>query len=277
MIQKIYKILQEMIMRIIIKKNYDDLSKEAAGIIRNLIKTKPDCVLGLATGSTPIGLYRELIRFHKEEGLSFSRVTTFNLDEYYGLQPSHPQSYRYFMDTNLFKDIDIKPENTFVPEGSVKRQDIVRHCADYEQRIKKAGGIDIQVLGIGGDGHIAFNEPGSSFNSRTRLVSLDAQTINDNSRFFNNSEEVPQFALSMGIGTILEAREILFLASGENKADIVAQAIEGPLTSMVTASALQLHPKVNVILDEEAAFSLKRYSYYKFTQEAEGKIEMPIF
>jgi len=259
-------------MRVIIKKTYEEMSKEAAKIIKELIERKPNCVLGLATGSTPVGLYKELIRMHREEGLDFSQVITFNLDEYYGLTPDHPQSYRYFMEENLFKGINIKKENTHVPDGTVKLEEVEEYCRKYEEMIKQAGGIDIQVLGIGGDGHIAFNEPGSSLASRTRLVALDEQTIKDNSRFFESEEEVPRFALSMGVGTILEAKEIILLANGKKKAEVVAKAIEGPVTSQITASALQLHPKVTAILDEEAASQLKRVSYYKFVEEAEKKI-----
>lgn len=264
-------------MRVIIKKNYDELSKEAALAVAALIRRKPDCTLGLATGSTPLGLYKEMVRMHRRERLSFSAVKTFNLDEYCGLAAAHPQSYRYFMDTHLFGHIDINPENACVPDGSIAMEQAEQYCEGYEGKIKSVGGIDLQVLGIGGDGHIAFNEPGSSFSSRTRIVALDAQTIIDNARFFNNTEDVPKFAVSMGVGTILEAKEILFLASGKNKADIVAKALEGPLTSMVTASALHLHPKVTAILDEEAACSLVRYPYYKFTRDAERDINMPLF
>ncbi|MCS7180005.1 MAG: glucosamine-6-phosphate deaminase, partial [bacterium] len=211
------------------------------------------------------------------EGLDFSEVVTFNLDEYYGLSSDHPQSYRYFMDVNLFNGINIKKENTHVPNGKIPIEKIEEYCKDYENMIKKAGGIDIQVLGIGGDGHIGFNEPGSSIYSRTRLVALDEKTIKDNSRFFEKIEDVPRFALTMGVGTILEAREILFLANGLKKAEVVAEAIEGPITSQITASALQLHPKVTVILDEEAASKLKRKEYYKFAFEAENKIGIKLF
>ncbi|MCM8767301.1 MAG: glucosamine-6-phosphate deaminase [Candidatus Omnitrophica bacterium] len=264
-------------MRVIIKKNYEEMSKEAAEIIKNLIQKKANCVLGLATGSTPVGLYKELIRMHKEEGLDFSQVITFNLDEYYGLSPEHPQSYRYFMDVNLFNHINIKKENTHLPDGKVPIEKIEQYCESYEDMIKKAGGIDLQVVGIGGDGHIGFNEPGSSLNSRTRLVALDEQTIRDNSRFFEKIEDVPRFAITMGVGTILEAREIIFLANGKKKASIVAKAIEGPITSQISASVLQLHPKVTVILDEEAASELKRKEYYKFVYEAEKRIGLKLF
>lgn len=214
---------------------------------------------------------------HKEEGLDFSQVITFNLDEYYGLSPEHPQSYRYFMDVNLFNHINIKKENTNVPDGKIPIEQIEEYCKNYEDMIKKAGGIDLQIVGIGRDGHIGFNEPGSPLYSRTRLVALDEQTIKDNSRFFERIEDVPRFAITMGVGTILEAKEILFLANGEKKAEIVAKAIEGPITSQISATVLQLHPKVTVILDEEAASKLKRKEYYKFVSEAEEKIGLRLF
>ncbi|MCM8820370.1 MAG: glucosamine-6-phosphate deaminase [Candidatus Omnitrophica bacterium] len=264
-------------MRVLIANDYDEMSKKAADIVAELIRIKPGCVLGLATGSTPEGLYNELVRRHKEEGLDFSKVITFNLDEYYGLAGTHPQSYRYFMNEKLFNGINIRKENTFVPDGKVPVKDIEKFCREYEEKIKKAGGIDLQVLGIGGDGHIAFNEPGSSLSSRTRLVALNEQTIKDNSRFFSSVDEVPRYALSMGVGTILEAKELLFLANGEKKAEVVAKAIEGPITSSITASALQLHPKVTVLLDEGAAKMLSRVSFYKFAAEAEEKIGMKLF
>ena len=264
-------------MRVLIVKDYDEMSKKAADIVAELVKRKPNCVLGLATGSTPEGLYSELVRRHKEEGLDFSKVITFNLDEYYGLPGTHPQSYRYFMNEKLFNGINIRKENTLVPDGKVPIKDIEKFCKEYEEKIKKAGGIDLQVLGIGGDGHIAFNEPGSSLSSRTRLVALNEQTIKDNSRFFSSVDDVPKYALSMGVGTILEAKELLFLANGEKKAEVVAKAIEGPITSSITASALQLHPKVTVILDEGAAKMLSRVSFYKFAAEAEEKIGMKLF
>lgn len=264
-------------MRVLIVKNYEEMSKKAADIVEELVKRKPDCVLGLATGSTPEGLYRELVRRHKEEGLDFSRVTTFNLDEYYGLDGSHPQSYRYFMDVNLFNGINIKKENTFVPDGKVPVEEIESYCRKYEEMIRKAGGIDLQVLGIGGDGHIAFNEPGSSLSSRTRLVALNEQTIKDNSRFFKSADEVPRYALSMGVGTILEAKELLFLANGEKKAEVVAKALEGPITSSITASAIQMHPRVTAIVDEAAAKYLVRTDFYRFAAEAEKKIGLKLF
>lgn len=264
-------------MRVLIAKNYERVSREAAQIVYELVRRKPNCVLGLATGSTPLGLYKEMIRMHKEDGLDFSSVKTFNLDEYYGLSPEHPQSYRFFMNENLFNGINIKLENTKVPDGSVKIEEVEQCCRRYEELIKQAGGIDLQVLGIGGDGHIAFNEPGSSLGSRTRLVALSEKTIDDNSRFFNSSADVPRFALSMGVGTILEAKEIVFLATGEKKAGVVAKALEGPVTSMITASALQLHPRVTAILDEDASDSLERVAFYRFVADAEKQAGARLF
>ena len=247
-------------MRVIIEKDKDAMGRRGAQFVADVVRNQPDCVLGLATGSTPVPLYQELIRLHREEGLDFSKVTTFNLDEYYGLSPSHDQSYRYFMEENLFKHINVPPSQIHVPSGTAP--DIEAACAHYEEMIEEAGGIDIQVLGIGSDGHIAFNEPGSSLASRTRLVTLDAQTISDNSRFFQKAEDVPRFAITMGVGTILEAGLCLMLASGAKKAKVVADAIEGPITSQITASALQLHPNTVVIVDEEAAGKLARKAFY---------------
>ncbi|MCX7706164.1 MAG: glucosamine-6-phosphate deaminase [bacterium] len=262
-------------MRVIIRKTYEELSIEAANLVKARIEKKPDLVLGLATGSSPLGLYRELINMNKKKLISFKKIKTFNLDEYYGLSGDHPQSYRYFMDTNFFNHIDIDKSNTMVPDGTAK--DWEEFCSFYENQIRKAGGIDLQVLGIGSDGHIAFNEPGSSLSSRTRLVALDAQTIEDNSRFFENRNQVPRFALSMGVGTILEAKEIILIANGRKKAAAIAQAIEGPITSLISASALQMHQRVTYFLDEEAASQLKRIDYYKFVEQAEKEIGKEIF
>jgi len=247
------------------------MSKEAARIVVNRLKEKPDLVLGLATGSTPLGLYRELVRIHKEEKLSFAEVRTFNLDEYIGLKPDDPASYHYFMFENLFNHIDVRKENIYIPDGLAK--DPEKYCQWYEEQIEKAGGIDLQVVGIGRDGHIGFNEPGSSLASRTRVKTLDEQTIKDNARFFPRLEDVPRFAITMGVGTILEAKELLFLASGTEKSDIVAKAIEGPVTSLVTASIMQIHPKVIAVLDEEAASSLQRKDYYRYAEEQARRFE----
>jgi len=262
-------------MRVIIRKTYNDMSSAAAALTAARIKNSARFVLGLATGSSPVGLYKELIRLHREEGLSFKHVVTFNLDEYYGIEPTHPQSYRYFMNVNLFDHVDIPKAQTHVPDGMAK--DPEKFCASYEDAMKKAGGVDLQVLGIGSDGHIGFNEPGSSFASRTRLVTLDEQTIADNARFFEKAADVPRFALSMGVGTCLDAREHVMVINGRKKAGIIAAAIEGSLTSMISATALQLHPKTSFFLDEEAAGDLKRIAYYKFAEEAEKKIGREIF
>lgn len=257
-------------MEVIITKTADEASAFAAEIIERKLMSKPTAVLGLATGSTPLGLYKELVKRHREKGLDFSKVTTFNLDEYIGLSPSHPQSYRYFMEENLFKHINVPAGAIHVPYGHA--ESVLDFCAWYEDEIKRSGGIDIQILGIGGDGHIAFNEPGSSLGSRTRLKTLTEQTIRDNARFFSSMDEVPRFAITMGVGTILEARQIILLAFGASKADIIAEAIEGPVTSQVTASALQLHPDVTVCLDQPAAAKLKRADYYRWVFEQKMRL-----
>jgi glucosamine-6-phosphate deaminase len=242
-------------MKVVVCTDYDEMSKQAAQVFADHIQAKPDIVLGLATGGTPEGMYAELVRMHKQEGLDFSRVRTFNLDEYVGLEPTHDQSYRCFMNTTLFDQTNIKKENTRVPDGLAG--DLEKQCLEYEEAIKAAGGIDLQLLGIGVNGHIAFNEPGGTRDSRTRVVELDESTRQANSRFFNSIDEVPTHALSMGIGTILEAREIVLLAGGENKADAIAQTLEGPATAQVPASLLRDHPNVTFIIDKAAASKLK--------------------
>ncbi|MGB2997154.1 MAG: glucosamine-6-phosphate deaminase [Phycisphaerae bacterium] len=251
-------------MEVVICKTYDDLSARAAKVVADLVRRKPQAVLGFATGSSPLGLYKELIRMHGEEGLDFSGITTFNLDEYAGLSGDHPQSYWYFMHENLFNHINLRKEAIHVPSGT--EADHVASCEKYERQIEEAGGIDLQILGIGSDGHIAFNEPGSSLGSRTRLVTLTEETISDNSRFFEKKEDVPRHAISMGVGTILEARRCVMLANGKNKAEAVAAAVEGPITSMITASALQLHPDTICFVDEAAAGKLKLRDYYDWVQ-----------
>lgn len=263
-------------MDIIIKENYDEMSKCAAGIIADFIKSKPDCVLGLATGSTPIGTYRELIRLHKDERLDFSQVRTFNLDEYLGEginldKPYHlDQSYARFMHEELFKHINIKKENIRIPDGLTKEPE--KFCKWYEEEIRRAGGIDLQLLGIGGDGHWAFNEPGSSLASRTRVQALTQKTLDDNYESFYKKagvgrDRMPHFAITMGIGTILEARNVLMIANGLKKADVVAKCLEGPVTSQITASAIQLHSGgITVVLDREAASKLQNMEYYEHVQ-----------
>jgi glucosamine-6-phosphate deaminase len=254
-------------MRIIVREDYEQLSHAAAQQVARLVRAKPNAVLGLATGSTPLGLYRELIRMHREEGLDFSKVTTFNLDEYVGLTPNNPQSYHYFMHENLFRHVNVASQNVFIPSGMA--DDYQTFCSWYEQQIVARGGIDLQVLGIGSDGHIAFNEPSSSLGSRTRIKTLARQTIEDNARFFERAEDVPVYAVTMGVGTILEARSLLLLAHGPNKAHAVAAAIEGPITSMVTASALQMHRDVTSYLDRAAASDLKMLDYYEWIEQKE--------
>ncbi len=241
-------------MLLVVKENYDEMSKEGARIVAELIRRKPNCVVGFATGSTPLGLYRELIRLHREEGLDFSKITTFNLDEYVGLPPEHPQSYHYFMWENLFKHINVDPRFVHIPHGMA--DDIDAFCDWYEEQIEAAGGIDMQILGIGANGHIAFNEPSSSLGSRTRIKTLSEKTRQDNARFFSTMEEVPKYAITMGVGTIMEARRLLLLASGAGKADAIARTVEGPITAMVPASIVQLHAHATVLVDREAASKL---------------------
>jgi glucosamine-6-phosphate deaminase len=251
-------------MEIIVRDSVEDMSKTAARVVARIVNSKPNAVLGLATGSTPLGLYRELVRMHKEEGLDFSQVTTFNLDEYVGLTQQHPQSYHYFMHENLFKHINIAKQNIYIPSGTTDNYQAF--CAWYEQRIEDSGGIDLQILGIGSDGHIAFNEPSSSLGSRTRIKTLARQTIEDNARFFDSLDQVPIYAITMGVGTILEARQIILLANGKKKAAAVAAAVEGPVTSMITASALQLHGDAICVVDREAASELTMLDYYQWIQ-----------
>ncbi|HYW77947.1 MAG TPA: glucosamine-6-phosphate deaminase [Thermoguttaceae bacterium] len=252
-------------MEIIVSDSVEEMSRTAARLVARTLNSKPNAVLGLATGSTPLGLYKELVRMHQEEGLDFSQVTTFNLDEYVGLTRKHPQSYHYFMHENLFQHINIPKQNIYIPSGTTDNYEAF--CSWYEQRIVECGGIDLQILGIGSDGHIAFNEPTSSLGSRTRIKTLAKQTIDDNARFFDDlAEDVPVYAITMGVGTILEAEKILLLANGASKAKAVAQAIEGPVTSMITASALQLHPDVMYIVDRPAASALTMSDYYEWIQ-----------
>ncbi len=252
-------------MEVTILASHDEMAREAAAIVAQTLNAKPNAVLGLATGSTPLALYRELVRMHREEGLDFSRVTTFNLDEYVGLGRQNKHSYHYFMHEHLLNHINVAPQNVHIPLGTTDNYEAF--CAWYEQRIRDCGGIDLQILGIGTDGHIAFNEPSSSLGSRTRIKTLARQTIADNARFFASPEDVPVYAITMGVGTILEARRILLLATGTNKADAVAAAIEGPVCSMITASALQMHADTLCLLDESAASKLKMTDYYRWVAE----------
>ncbi|MEQ1851180.1 MAG: glucosamine-6-phosphate deaminase [Chthoniobacteraceae bacterium] len=253
-------------MEIIIQPTPEAGSIIAARLIADLVRKKPGCVLGLATGSTPLATYRELARMHREDGLDFSGVTTFNLDEYVGLPTAHPQSYHAFMDENFFRHVNVQRGRTHIPDGMAG--DVPAECARYEQAIRAAGGIDLQLLGIGSDGHIGFNEPSSSLASRTRIKTLTGQTRADNARFFGGDlKQVPFHCITMGVGTIMESRQVLMLAFGERKADAVAGAAEGPITAMNPASVLQMHPVAKCIVDEAAAGKLTRRDYYRWVFE----------
>ena len=226
-------------------ETYSEMSKAAARIIADALRAKPDCVLGLATGSSPIGTYDELARMHREEGLSFARCTTVNLDEYRGLAGTHPQSYRYFMNEHLFSRVDIRLDHTFVPNGTAP--DAAAECAAYDARLESLGGSDIQLLGIGPDGHIGFNEPADVFTKATHLVDLAPSTIEANARFFDSAADVPRQALTMGMGGIMGAKKILLVASGAAKKAVLDAAMTGPITPRLPASLLQLHKDVTVL------------------------------
>jgi len=245
-------------MKVVVCATKEEMSRKAAELFAQRIKAKAGMVLGLATGSTPEGLYGELAKLNNAKQVDFAKVRTFNLDEYLGLPPTHDQSYRYFMNKALFNNINIDKKSTRVLDGMAK--DPAAECRKYEQEIRSAGGIDLQLLGIGSNGHIAFNEPGSKKDSRTRVVDLKDSTIKDNSRFFKTMNEVPRKALSMGNGTILEAKEIVLLAHGKNKAKAIAAAIEGPESPDCPASFLQSHKNVTFFVDKEAASELRKTS-----------------
>lgn len=233
-------------------ENYEQMSRKAAGIMAAQIIAKPDSVLGLATGSTPIGMYKELIKGYEAGDLDFSMIKSVNLDEYVGLAPTHDQSYRYFMQTNLFDHVNIDDANTNVPQGLA--EDAAAECERYNQVIRDFGGIDIQVLGMGHNGHIGFNEPDDHFPLETHVVDLQESTINANARFFESVDDVPKQAMTMGIRNIMNARKILVVVSGEDKAEIVKKAFTGPVTPYVPASILQLHPDV-ILVGDKAALS----------------------
>lgn len=253
-------------MLVLLKSSYEELSREAARIVASTVRSNPQVTLGLATGSTMLGMYKELVRRHKEERLDFSRVVTFNLDEYLGLSADHPQSFHRFMRESFFDHVNADAAKIHIPDGKISGG-YEEYCNSYERAIREAGGIELQVLGIGRNGHIGFNEPTSSFASRTRLKVLTDETIEDNRKFFSPDEEMPQCAVTMGIGTILEARKILILATSEAKAEAVERAIEGPITASVTASCLQLHADVTFVIDEAAASRLTQKNYYRRVME----------
>ena len=252
-------------MEIIVQTTSETASLLAARHIARLVREKPGAVLGLATGNTPLLLYRELIRQHREEGLDFSRVTTFNLDEYVGLAPAHPASYHAFMHEHLFAHLNIPRARIHIPDGLAT--DIPASCRAYEDAVRAAGGIDLQVLGIGGDGHIGFNEPSSSLASRTRIKTITERTRRDNASAFGSLAEMPHHVITMGVGTIMDTRQVLLLAFGAKKADAIAAAVEGPITAMNPASILQMHPVAKCLLDEPAATKLTRLDYYRWVYQ----------
>lgn len=237
-------------MKIIVCENYAEMSARAAELIADLVKAKPDCVLGLATGSTPVGMYKELIAKNEAGEISFKDVTTYNLDEYYPIEPTHEQSYRYFMNVNLFDHIDINKEKTFVPNGLTKNPE--EEGAAYDAAIEAAGGVDLQVLGIGQNGHIAFNEPDDALIAGTHITSLTDDTIDANSRFFASRDEVPTQAFTMGIGSIMKAKKIILLANGANKHAAIAQMLDDKITTQCPATILKAHADVYLFCDKAA-------------------------
>lgn len=239
-------------MKVIVTKDYDEMSIKAADLIREQLDKKPDSVLGLATGSTPEGMYSELIRMHKEEGLDFSKVTTFNLDEYVGISKENESSYHYFMNDKLFNHINVDEASVHIPKG--RAEDIEGYCKEYDKLIEEAGGIDVQILGIGENGHIAFNEPARELNMGTGVIELTESTIEVNSRFFDSIDDVPRTAITMGIGSIMKAKKIILLANGERKKEIMDKVVNSDtISTYIPASILKLHHDVTVIMDEAAA------------------------
>lgn len=244
-------------MTIFICKDYDEMSRKAANIVASQLIIKPKSVLGLATGGTPAGMYKELVSLYHQDDLDFSEVTTFNLDEYYPIQKTNEQSYYHYMRINLFNHININDHRIHIPNGETTN--IQKECEDYDEAIYTLGGIDLQVLGIGNNGHIGFNEPDIRFESGTHLVQLDEETIKANSRFFDKPEDVPGRAISMGIRTIMHSKKIVLLASGISKAHIIEEMLLGDITPKVPASILQLHNEVTLILDRDAASRIMSY------------------
>jgi len=242
-------------MKLHIVDNYEQMSKEAARLVAAQIRLNPESVIGFATGSTPIGMYKELVKMYKEEGLDFSKITSFNLDEYYPIDTQSNQSYHFYMMDNLFNHINIEKDNINIPNG--KAENVEAECMKYEEKIRNAGGIDLQVLGIGPNGHIGFNEPDLKFEAETHMIDLDHKTIEANARFFNSIDEVPKRAITMGIKTIMHARKIVLLANGSGKAKVLKEAILGSIVPNIPASILQLHQDVTIICDKEASKELE--------------------
>ena len=262
-------------MEVVILPDADAVAVFVADCIQQLVAAHPQAVLGLATGSSPLGAYAELVRRHRAGEISFRDVRAFLLDEYIGLPPDHPQSYRSFIDRNFTGLVDIAPGNVHVPDGAA--DDVAAACLAYEADIAAAGGVDLQLLGVGTDGHLGFNEPTSSLASRTRVKTLTEQTRHDNARFFGDLDEVPRHVLTQGIGTILDSRHAVLVATGTPKADPIARAVEGPLAAMCPASALQLHPHATVVIDEAAAVGLALSDYYRatFANKPEPSAKVP--
>jgi glucosamine-6-phosphate deaminase len=258
-------------MEVIIQPVKEAAAHLVARIIARELRANPHLVLGLATGKTMECVYRDLARMHQEEGLDFSLCSTFNLDEYVGVFPSDPNSYRHYMNHHLFGRVNIDPRNTHLPNGMA--EDLDQECRRYEATIQRFGGIDLQLLGIGKAGHIGFNEPLSALRSRTRVKALTPTTLEQNAPFFGGVDKMPRRAITMGVGTIIEARRCLLLATGQSKAAVLAQAVEGPITSMVSASALQLHGRCTVVVDEAAAGSLAGKDYYRWIFDNEPEWE----
>jgi glucosamine-6-phosphate deaminase len=240
-------------MNIVVVNNFDSMSEEVAKMVSAQIRSKPGSVLGLATGSSPMGVYKLLEEYYRR-GVDFSQVTTFNLDEYVGLSAEHPQSYRHYMEEHLFSKVNIGRDNSHVPNGMAA--DLEEECRRYEELIRRSGGIDLQLLGIGSNAHIGFNEPGTAFGSTTQVVDLAESTISDNARFFASLDEVPTQAISMGIKSIMHAKSIVLMANGGSKADAIFAAVRGPVTPEVPASVLQLHPSVTFVVDQAAGSRL---------------------
>lgn len=252
-------------MEVVILPGGRQIASLVADAVESLLRSKPDAVLGLATGSSPLPVYDELARRHERAGLDFSRACGFTLDEYVGLEPGHPESYREVIRRDFANRVNINPDNVLGPDGSAA--DIPAACRGYEDRIRERGGIDLQLLGLGTDGHIGFNEPGSSLASRTRIKSLIEQTRRDNARFFRSLDEVPHHVVTQGLGTILESRHAILLATGAQKAQAVHDLVEGPVAAICPASVLQLHPHASIVVDEAAASSLKLADYYRHTYD----------
>lgn len=257
-------------MEVVVLPTAADVDAHAADVVAAQVTRRPDTVLGVATGSSPLGTYRELARRQREEGLELTGLHCFALDEYVGLPAGHPGCYAAVLEREVARPFGLPTSRVRVPDGS--RADLAQACQDYEEEISRAGGIDLQILGIGANGHIGFNEPTSSLSSRTRVKALSGRTRSDNARFFDDPGDVPAHCLTQGLGTILDARQVLMVAQGEHKAAAVAAAVEGPVSAMCPASVLQLHRTVTVVLDEAAAGGLALTDYYRFVAEAERRL-----